>query len=246
MDDVVSPHLAAAGAAWDAGPEAGAWIAARLGPLGASVGDAVPHGYAAYAVVPLDRPDDDGDDAPTDLDTLDALLDVLAPLTGDQPVHTGIWEGWGWLYDHGDDPRTARGMAALVAGRPPGRWRLGRWRLGRRARTERAAHDAALAEARERMAAERVERPAAAPLELPHRRYYLWTGPLRSATALRRQPSCPPSLVWPQDRSWFVGIPIYTREIAVGGTTATVAAVLADPRLRARPAMPATELDIRD
>jgi len=50
---VVSPHLVAVDAAWDDGPDAGRWIADRLGPFGPSVGHAVPLGYPAYAVVPI-------------------------------------------------------------------------------------------------------------------------------------------------------------------------------------------------
>src|SRR3954466_9331184 len=55
---VVSPHLVAVDAGWDDRPDAGAWIADRLGPFGASVGHAVPLGYPAYAVVPI-PPDHD-------------------------------------------------------------------------------------------------------------------------------------------------------------------------------------------
>jgi hypothetical protein len=147
---VVSPHLAAAGAAWDDGPAAGRWIA-----------------------------------------------DMLGSFTGDQPVHSGMWEGWGWWYD-------TRELAA----------------------------------ARERLAAEGVERPDVEPLDLPHRRYHLWTGPLASATAFGHEPESVPSLIWPEDRSWFAGVPIYTNEIAFAGTTAIVDAVVADPRLDARRATP--------
>jgi hypothetical protein len=52
--------------------------------------------------------------------------------------------------------------------------------------------------------------------------------------------------MWPEDRSWFVGVPIYSREAAVGGSPGMIDAVLADPRLNARPATPATVLDIDD
>jgi hypothetical protein len=104
--------------------------------------------------------------------------------------------------------------------------------------------DRALADAREELAAERVERPDVEPLELPYRRYYLWTGPLGSATAFRHHD--PPSLIWPEDRSWFVGAPIYTNEIAVAGATVAVDAVVADSRLTARRATPDDVLDSDD
>jgi len=93
------------------------------------------------------------------------------------------------------------------------------------------------------LAAERVEPHDVEPLELPDRRYYLWTGPLQSATAFRQHPHDPPSLIWPKDRSWFVGAPIYTNEIAVAGTTVVVDAVVADPRLNAHRGTPETVLD---
>jgi hypothetical protein len=222
---VVSPHLLAVGAAWDEGPDAGGWIAGRLAPFGASLGHAVPLGYEAYAVVPI-PPDDDRRALPV----VEALIDVLGPFTGDQPVHFGMWEGWGWWYDTGGDPRTAPGIAVSVA-----------WPDGH-GRPAQAEIDRALADAREELATRRVECPDAEPLDLPHRRYYLWTGPLRSATAFRHEPD-PPSLVWPEDRAWFVGAPIYTNEIAVAGTAAVVDAVVADPRLGARRSTPDDVLD---
>jgi len=223
-----------AGASWDEGPAAGAWIGARLGEFGASVGHAVPHGYDAYAVVPL-RPHTEHADHLEDAHaTLARVLDALAPSTGDQPVHCGLWEGWGFLYDHGTDPRYAPGMGALVG------WDADEPRPGAD-ELERAR-----ASAREAMASRRVERPAAEPLHLPHRAYYLWTGPLRAALAMRALHSDPPSLVWPDDRTWFVGAPIYTREIAVGAATHVVDALVANPALAARRVAPHDTLDIAD
>jgi hypothetical protein len=229
----VSPHLVAVDAAWDDGPDAGRWIADRLGPFGPRVGHAVPLGYPAYAVVPIPSDDDLLPDGGT-LSAFEGLLDVLDPLTGDQPVHSGMWDGWGWWYDTGADPRTAPGMGVSVA-----------WPKGDEGPAQQEI-DHAVADARERLAAERVECPNVEPLELPYRRYYLWTGPLRSATAFRHQPHDPPSLIWPEDRSWFVGAPIYTNEIAVAGTTMVVDAVVADPRLNAHPATPDNVLAIDD
>lgn len=230
MVTVVSPHLLAVDAAWDDGPDAGAWIADRLGPFGASVGHAVPLGYEAYAVVSI-PPNDILHAERESLPVIEVLLDALGPLTGHQPVHFGMWEGWGWWYDTGDDPRTADGMGIFIAFS---------------ADDDRSAQekDRALAEAREEFAAQRVERPDVEPLALPHRRYYLWTGGLRSAMAFHYDD--PPSLIWPEDRSWFVGAPIYTNEIAVAGTTMVVDAVVDDPRLNARRATPDDVLDIDD
>jgi hypothetical protein len=224
---VVSPHLAAVGSAWDDGPEAGRWIADRLGPFGPSVGHAVPLGYPAYAVMHLSE--DALQAADGCLAALERLLDVLEPFAADQPVHHGMWDGWGWWYDTGADPRTAPGMGAGVIA----------WQAERPPQEE---IDRALAAGREELALVRVEHPDVEPLALPHRDYYLWTGSLRAASAFRHQPD-PPSLIWPEDRSWFVGVPIYTREIAIAGTEAVVDAILADRGLSARRATPADHLE---
>lgn len=232
ISEDASPHLAAAGAAWDDGPQAGGWIANRLGPFGASVGHAVPLGYAAYAVAPL-WPQDDSQAGRGGLPALEAVLDVLERFTGDQPVHSAMWDGWSWWYSPGADPRTAPGMGAQVF-----------WSATDEPSQEELAD--ALADARARLAVDRVQRPDVAPLELPERRYYVWTGPLTSVTALHHQPQDPPSLIWPEDRSWVVGVPIYTDEIAIAGTTEAIDAVLAEPRLKATRASPDDTLDIDD
>jgi hypothetical protein len=96
------------------------------------------------------------------------------------------------------------------------------------------------------MAAERVEAPDTEPLRLPDRDYHLWSGPLRSALAFGGEGPRLPSLIWPEDRAWFVGAPIYTEEIAVAGPEAVIEAVLADPHLAARRATPDNELDVDD
>ena len=237
----VEEDLARAGARWDDGPGAGAWILPLLDEPGAALAAHVPDVFEDYAVVPFPR-DAEGDvRSGAAFDRLDALLDVLAPWTGDQPVHVGLWEGWGFLFDHGADPVTSPGMAALVLDDDRPRW----WQRGRVARARRHELARAQHEAGAAMAEGRVERPGAAPLDTPYMARYLWTGPLRSATALRRQGE-PPSLVWPDDRRWFVAVPEYSREAAVGGSRQLVEAVLADARLDARPALPSTVLDIDD
>ena len=91
-----------------------------------------------------------------------------------------------------------------------------------------------------------VEFPDVTPLELPARRYYAWTGPLQSATAFREWLHSPPSLIWPTDRAWFIGIPIHTAEIAVGGSVAMIDAIISDPVIDARRVSTDYELDIDD
>lgn len=80
---------------------------------------------------------------------------------------------------------------------------------------------------------ERVARPDAPPLALPERNYFLWSGSLSSAAALRHAGDIP-SLIWPEDRSWFIGAPIFTAEIAVGADERTIQDVLDAPALGAR------------
>lgn len=218
------------GADWRDGPAEGGWIAERLGPFGPSVGHAVPHGYAAYAAMRLWQEEEPLDDeGPLHLAM---LLDVLAPFTPSQPVTCGIWEGFSWLYEAGEDPRTAPGMSVDV------------WWLPTQEPTQ-AGIDKALAEGQEHLARTRVARPAAAPLELPNRRYHLCSGPL-AATLAFDDKSDPPSLIWPQDRSWFLGLPIYTNEIAVAGSQALIEAVIADSRLKARHVTIDDVLDLDD
>jgi hypothetical protein len=228
----ISPYLAAVDATWDDGPQAGRWIADRLGPVGPSVGHAVPLGYAAYAVVP--RPVEGSPRANDGWPgVLDALADVLGGFTADQPVHCGMWEGWSWLYSPGEDLRSVPGMAANVG-----------WLDGYQPTGEEM--DRTLEAALERMAATRVQRPDVAALALPHRHYFLWTGPLGAITAFRHQPRDPPSLIWPEDRSWFVGAPIYTNELAIAGTSAVIDTLLTVPGLNAHRTTPDTVLDIDD
>jgi hypothetical protein len=201
-------YFTAAGASWDSEPTAGEWIGPLLDVFGATLGHAVPVGYEAYAVVPIPW----GDEMPErhDYPVLEDLIEQLAPFTGAQIVHTALWEGWGWLYDRDQDPRTAPGSAAFAF-----------------------PHDeTALSHAQETMGRRRVARPDAAPLMLPQRNYFLWSGPLSSVAALRHNGDIP-SLIWPEDRSWFIGAPIYTREIAVGADGRIIRAVLDAPRLHA-------------
>lgn len=228
----MTDDLARAGARWDADPSAGEWIAPLLGEFGPTLGHAVPQTYAAYAVVPFPV-DGEGDvDLEAAADRVGALATRLAPWTGVQPVHGGLWEGWSTLYDRGGGVRSS-GTAVVVA-----------WDHDGPRPTEAEVAEARRA-AEEDLLARLIARPAAERLHLPHRDYHLWTGALRSIAALQDTVELP-SLVWPEDRSWFLGMPIYTREAALGGSASLVAAVLADARLDARPAAPGTVLDIDD
>lgn len=228
----MTDDLAGAGARWDDDASAGEWIAPLLGEFGQTLGHAVPRTYDAYAVVPLPR-DDEGD---VDLDVvparLDALLDRLAPWTGESPLHGTLWEGWPALYDRGGGVASS-GTAVMLAWDTDG--------------PEPTAEE--LAEARhaaeEDLLARLVARPSADRLLLPHRGYHVWTGEPRSVAALLGLVHLP-SHVWPEHQVWFLGMPIYTAEVALGGPADLVAAVLDDPCLGARAAEPGTELDVDD
>lgn len=225
---VRSPFLTAAGADWVDGTAVGDWIAKQLGPFGPSVVHAVPRGYADYAVAPITA-DDDGEPFET-LRSLQPLLDRLDAFTGNQLVCTAIWEGWGWFYETGTTPRPNGGVYWDQDGPRPSAEELERAR----------------AQARREVAEAMVEFPDVTPLELPARRYYTWTGPLQSATAFREWLHSPPSLIWPTDRAWFIGIPIHTAEIAVGGSVAMIDAIISDPAIDARRVSTDYELDIDD
>lgn len=96
------------------------------------------------------------------------------------------------------------------------------------------------------IAGERVEQPGVRPLELPYRAYHVWRGPLESVTAFRHHPHNPPSLIWPEDRSWFVGIPIYSNDIAVAGSGELIDAMSTAPLPGMRRAARGDVLDIDD
>jgi hypothetical protein len=147
------------------------------------------------------------------------VLSRLDAVTGDQSVYTAMWDGWGWWYQTGTTPRPGGvGVFWDEEGPEPSRDEIERAR----------------ADARDEVARDMVEYPDVAPLDLPNRRYYVWTGPLLSATAFHARLHDPPSLIWPRDRSWFVGIPIYTFEIVIAGSSSMVDAVLDDSKLDAR------------
>lgn len=187
--------------AWDETPEVGGWIAERLAPFGPTVGHAVPLGYEAYVVVAVER--------------FGELIGALGRFTGDQPVHCGMWDGFGWWRTPG-----ARSEIGLY------------WEEGYEPTPEDI--ESALARGRAWAAAREIPRPAVELLRLPHRDYYLWTGPLDTALAFEGVDADPPSLVWPDDRSWFLGVPIYTNEVAVGGSSGLAASLLAEAALGAR------------
>lgn len=180
------PFLLAVEAAWDGGPAAGRWIGDRLGPFGPSVVHAVPLEYEAYAVVPVPL-DDEGCTQEDPLRVVEVLLDALAPFTVRQPVHFGMWDGWSWWHETDENPRTKAARSVVVT-----------WPEGHGPPSQ-AEVDRVIANGAKEIAAKLVERPDGESLELPHRNYHLWTGPLESVKTFAHEPHNPPSLIWPQD-----------------------------------------------
>ena len=73
-------------------------------------------------------------------------------------------------------------------------------------------------------------------LELPHRRYHVFAGPIEAArTSYSVIPFAHQSanLWWPGDRAWCVATEVDFAWTYVGGTRAVIDALLADPRLDA-------------
>jgi hypothetical protein len=71
-------------------------------------------------------------------------------------------------------------------------------------------------------------------VRLPHRDYWLSTGPLHRALRIasadgRRRQS--PNLFWPEDRAWCVATEIDFDSTLVGGDTQLIADILKDPKL---------------
>jgi hypothetical protein len=233
---------------------AGSWIALRLGPFGGDVGSNVPWGFEGYARV-LHPPREDeltswaevcsvtgnrahalmqwgsitsrpwggGEPERGNLppDNLGRLCDVLARHSpGDAPCYFGVWEGYGW-----GDVRSASSITFSVAGPstvlpPP--------QAGPRV-----------------LPPELINGPR---LRLPHRDYFLFTGPLRAALDLGEWPDPDwfipqsPNLIWPQDRSWYVASEIDFDSTLVGGSYQLIEDLLAEPGLETWPIGPGDSL----
>jgi hypothetical protein len=78
-------------------------------------------------------------------------------------------------------------------------------------------------------------------VELPHRSYLLYQGPVRAALTLPAldgtSGQCP-NLWWPADRAWCVASEIDLPRTYVGGPRGLIDAILADDRIEALPAAP--------
>jgi hypothetical protein len=154
--------------------------------------------------------------------SLPALCEVLAAHTGTpQSCWFALWEGWGWI---GQQPG---GLAAIrdtpdQSGPPP---------------VTRSAPS---------LAAEQLNGPR---VRLPGRDYLLFEGPLDAVGEIGHRgedyffPQSP-NLFWPDDRGWCVATEVDLDSTYVGGSTALVADLIADPRLEVVPASPRDPIDI--
>jgi hypothetical protein len=164
-------------------------------------------------------PWDDGDAAVGSLapDALAALVEALAPFTGDQDCYHALWEGWGWVDGSGvtvvafTDGGTAVPPPPVVPGVPPEVWALPRLRLPHR--------DHLL-----------FRGPLRAALDMG------W-----HSSPLGFEPQSP-ALFWPADRTWCAGTEIDFDSTLVGGSAELVEAVLAAPGLEAWPVGPGDSL----
>ena len=76
-------------------------------------------------------------------------------------------------------------------------------------------------------------------VELPHRSYVLFAGPLAALPSLMdAQDRHSPNLWWPDDRAWCVATEIDLAWTYVGGPAALISEALANPGLEAQPASP--------
>jgi hypothetical protein len=146
-------------------------------------------------------------------DSLERLCGILAHHTpADAACFFAVWEGYGW----GD---TTPAGSISVSAKPP--------------LVASVPQDIP-----SRLPPVVIDGPR---LRLPHRSYFLFTGPLRAALATGEWATLSwfiaqsPNLFWPQDRSWCVASEIDFDSTVVGGSKDLVAGLLSAPGLEAWP-----------
>jgi hypothetical protein len=202
------------------------WLGPRLRPFGSAVAAVVPDGFPAYARLEH-RADRIGDEPPEG--TLPpAQLQALTAILGRHTATPGacwfcLWDGYGWL--HGSPA-----VGLLVS---------------RRGRSTRRGNAPPVPPVPPALPPEVLGGPR---VRLPARDYLLFTGPLEAALALGWDgpgewflPQSP-NLFWPEDHAWCVASEIDLPYTLVAGPAALVGALVADPRLGARPVGPGDPL----
>ena len=168
-----------------------------------TVGQLVPSHYESY--LRLSPPPGGTEDWWTDYCEFFRTVTSIAQEHTDTPHQAwfAIWEGHGFT-----------SFSSHVAHRGPideatqSALELERERLRRRDEEQKAATHKTLAQ---------VPR-----FELPHRTYYLVSGPVMAATQVRYpnfQGWRNPDLIWPDDRSWFIATDVDFWSLFIGGTT---------------------------
>jgi hypothetical protein len=89
--------------------------------------------------------------------------------------------------------------------------------------------------AEEEIAAWRELVQGGAAFTLPNREMRLLRGPLAAIDRFYEFYHHPPNLWWPEDRAWCVGTDVDLMSTYVGGSSASISAVLADDRLESLP-----------
>ena len=213
----------------------GDWIAPRLGPFGGWVGSVAPRGYAAYARVL--HPVESGETAAlTPWDRTCATSGATPHALMQWSAVAGSSDG---TPDAGNlDARSLRALCLLLITRTPAQecffalWEGHGWVDCRGSTPPRPSG----------YPVEILDRPR---LELPHRSYLLFSGPLTESPLFVDPHGVgpqSPNLFWPADRSWFVATEIDFDSTIVAGSVELVAAVLAEPGLEAWPVGPGDSL----
>lgn len=181
-------------------PSAGDWIApARRTPWG-TVGSLVPNGFDLVARVAA--PPEDAEDWWGDYQELFALVASVADRHTSTPERAwfAIWDGYGF------DTRVT----------------LADWDPAEGVPDDTIVTDVALRVADEhRNARVRNSLGSLVRLELPHRDYFLLSGPVSAAVAIAEPGSTGewlrPDLWWPDDRRWFVATDVDLQSLYIGG-----------------------------
>ncbi|WOF21489.1 hypothetical protein N8K70_08760 [Microbacterium betulae] len=175
-------------------------------------------------------------------DLLTATAQALAPFSTASQLYAGVWDGWGGLLGHlgfapsaaaqsWADPRHADMLAASAIDRFNPRSDKPTWQRG--------------------TLSDEISR--APRLELPERLHVLFRGATDDFAEVEWAERVPwtqgdptwtpsPSILWPEDRTWFLATDVDLAYTLVGGSEASVSALLADTRLEARRAEPGASL----
>jgi hypothetical protein len=215
---------------------AAGWIAPRLGAFGSGVQGVIPAGFEAYARIL--HPAESSDEEPVRWSAVAGASDKVAhglmqfhTLVGIAPteynVDSGAWTGT--VPDHGNlEPDSLAALLDVLARHtdPSQRcwfclWDGYGWPFG----TEHATRGGP------------SPTDFDARVELPHRNYVLFGGPLAGALEVGHWPSQnwflphSPNIFWPNDLSWCVASEIDLFCTYVGGSRALIDDLLADERL---------------